>query len=553
MKLLLVVQARATSTRLPQKIFKPLVGAPLLVRMLERLQACQTPMQLVVATTTDVEDDAVPALADEAGVPWIRGHPTDLLDRHIQAARAFDADAVAKIPSDCPLIDPRVVDRVLGVYLEAEGEVDYVSNLHPATWPDGYDVEVMSREVLETAHREAQRPHEREHTTPFIWDRNDGRFTTRNVTWDRDLSMSHRLTIDYQEDYELIRDVYEALYRQGEPPFSLEAILEYLDAHPEIFAKNAKLAGVNWYRHHLDDLATVDSSQTRWTEAERPTGPASDPTGSSKPDLFDLDGKIVVVTGSTGLLGRQHVEALSEAGAKVVCVDLDAQAVTAQAEDLAQKTGRPALGVATDITSMEQVQDLKAEVLATFGRIDAVVNNAAINDMFESPAAAADQSRFERYPLELWQRSLDVNVTGTFLICQVLGSWMAEAGAGSIVNVASTYGIVAPDQSLYVKPDGTQSFFKTAAYPVTKGAVLSFTRFLAAYWGPRGVRVNALSPGGVENGQEDWFVQAYARRTPLGRMAQPQDYRGALVFLVSDASRYMTGANLVVDGGWTTW
>lgn len=264
--------------------------------------------------------------------------------------------------------------------------------------------------------------------------------------------------------------------------------------------------------------------------------------------MFELDGKVCVVTGALGLIGKELVRALAEAGAHVVITDLDHFACV----DRAHAIGG-ALGQGCDITRPEAVASLLATTLDRFSRVDVLVNNAAINDKFESPLAAARESQMEHYPLELWKRALDVNVTGMFLCSQAFGSVMAEQGGGAIINIASTYGVVAPDQALYRKPDGTQPFYKSPAYPTTKAAVLGFTRYLAAYWGHAKVRVNALSPGGVEAGQDAYFIENYRRRTPLDRMAKPGDYAGPIVFLASEAAGYMTGANVVVDGGFTAW
>lgn len=264
MKTLVVVQARTGSSRLPGKVLLPLAGAPLLARMIERLRPAHTVFDLVVATTTASADDPVRALAVEHGWDVYSGHPTDLLDRHYQAALARHADVVVKIPSDCPLIDASIVDRVIGAYLDADGRWDFVSNLHPPSWPDGNDVEVMSFAALEIAWREAKQPHEREHTTPFLWDQ-PARFRIGNVCWERglDLSMSHRLTIDYADDYRLIAAVYAHLWRPERPVFGLDEILALLESNPAIYALNARYAGVNWYRRHLAELRTVGAESTR--------------------------------------------------------------------------------------------------------------------------------------------------------------------------------------------------------------------------------------------------------------------------------------------------
>ena len=264
-------------------------------------------------------------------------------------------------------------------------------------------------------------------------------------------------------------------------------------------------------------------------------------------ELFSLKNKTAIVTGALGLLGRKHCEALANAGANVVVADLDEGGAAEFAEMLGDQHG----GLKVDVTSERSLKTAREQIMNRYGTIDILVNNAAINDMFENPGMAKELSAFENYPLDAFKKSLEVNITGVFLASQIFGAAMIEVGYGSIINIASTYGVVGPDQSIYRNECGEQTFYKSPVYPVTKGAVVNFTRFLAAYWGNKGVRVNTLSPGGVENGQSEIFIQNYSAKTLLGRMADASDYQGALVFLASDASAYMTGANLIVDGGWT--
>jgi spore coat polysaccharide biosynthesis protein SpsF len=258
-----VVQARRGSTRLPDKVLLPLGGLTVLERMLERVARARRRGTLVVATTTKPEDDVLEALCARAGILCYRGHPTDLLDRHYNVARALDATDVVKIPSDCVLIDPAVIDRVVGAYLDCRDRYDYMSNLHPESYPDGNDVEICSLAALREAWLAADRPLDREHTTPHLWD-HPGRYRVGNVAWETglDLSRSHRVVLDYSEDYDVIRSVFDALW-PVDPQFGLSDIVRYLDEHPETRSLNERYRGVNWYRHHLAELHTVSVSGTR--------------------------------------------------------------------------------------------------------------------------------------------------------------------------------------------------------------------------------------------------------------------------------------------------
>ncbi len=252
--ILIVIQARSGSTRLPFKVLKPLAGKTVLYHMVKRVERSALAGRVVVATTTDTGDDVIESLCREDGFECFRGHPADLLDRHYRAGIKYNADAVVKIPSDCPLIDPQIIDRVLRYHLDNCGRFDYVSNLHPPTYPDGNDVEIMPMQVLETVWREAEKEFEREHTTPFIWN-NPERFRIGNVTWETGLDFSNilRWVLDYEEDYQFIAAVYEELYHAN-PFFGFDDVLQLLSIRPEIRDINNMYRGVNWYGQYLHGL-----------------------------------------------------------------------------------------------------------------------------------------------------------------------------------------------------------------------------------------------------------------------------------------------------------
>jgi 2-deoxy-D-gluconate 3-dehydrogenase len=271
-------------------------------------------------------------------------------------------------------------------------------------------------------------------------------------------------------------------------------------------------------------------------------------------DKFDLTERVAVVTGGVGLLGTEFCRTLAEAGAAVVVVDLNAPASQETADTLA-KSGYLSLAIPTDITKPDSVKSMVEKVVSTFGRLDILVNSAALDPKFDPDAIKLGiaPGAFEDYPLDQWNAALNVNLTGMFLMTQACAKQMlSQDKKGSIINICSTYGLNGPDQSIYIK-DGERVAFKPVYYTVTKAGVLGFTKYLAAYYTGTEIRVNALTPGGVFNNHEDYFVKNYSAKTILGRMAKKDEMNGALLFLASDASSYMTGNNLIVDGGWTAW
>ena len=274
-------------------------------------------------------------------------------------------------------------------------------------------------------------------------------------------------------------------------------------------------------------------------------------SGKSYRKVFDLHGKTAIVTGGAGILGRRFCAGLAEFGANVAVVDIDAKAAGDVAEELSGRYGIKSIGIGCDITSPDSVKEMVGQVISALGNIHILHNNAAGKsddlDAFFAP--------FEEYSLKQWRKIMAVNIDGMFLVAQAVGKHMVEHGeGGSIIQTSSVYGVVAPDQRIY---EGSFYLGRTintpAVYSTSKAAVIGLTRYLAAYWADKGIRVNALTPGGVESGQNETFKQRYSARVLLGRMAKPDEMVGALIYLASDASSYVTGQNIVVDGGLSVW
>ena len=272
-------------------------------------------------------------------------------------------------------------------------------------------------------------------------------------------------------------------------------------------------------------------------------------------ELFRLDNKIIIITGATGLLGRKHAEAIACYGGTPILLDLSQDIIDEFTNELNAEYNTNAIGFVIDITNEQAVESNAKLLVDKFGKIDGLVNNAANNPKVED-SKEINFSRLENFPLDIWNDDISVGLTGSFLCSKHYGEKIAQnSNGGSIVNISSDLGLIAPDQRLYKKdgiPENLQNI-KPVTYSVVKTGLIGLTRYLATYWADKNVRCNAMCPGGVENGQPDDFLKEVNKRIPMGRMANTDEYQGTLLWMLSDASSYLNGAIVPVEGGRTTW
>ena len=272
-------------------------------------------------------------------------------------------------------------------------------------------------------------------------------------------------------------------------------------------------------------------------------------------NLFSLKEKIIIVTGASGLLGREHVKAILNAGGTPILLDLNQQILATQINELKKTFEQNISGYAVDITNEEKVKKNCEVVLLKYGKIDGLVNNAANNPKVES-TSQVNFSRLENFPIEIWNKDLDVALKGTFLCLKYYGYEISKNfNGGSIVNISSDLGLIAPDQNLYKINGISESLqpVKPITYSVVKTGIIGITRYISTYWADKNVRCNAICPGGVENNQNQDFIQELIKRIPMKRMARQDEYHGLLIFLLSSASSYINGSIISADGGRTAW
>lgn len=273
-------------------------------------------------------------------------------------------------------------------------------------------------------------------------------------------------------------------------------------------------------------------------------------------DKFKLENRVIIITGGAGLLGRKHAEAVLDAGGTAILLDISKQALDSATNDLCKDYAKERVcGMIADITDRDNLEQVRKDILSRYQRVDGLINNAANNPKMEGNAANMGAIQFENFPMEMWMNDIAVGLTGAFLCSQVFGETMARQRSGVILNISSDLGIIAPDQRIYRKPNlkDEEQTIKPVTYSVIKHGLIGLTKYLATYYAEKGVRCNALCPAGVYNGQDEEFLKKLTNLIPMGRMADADEYKSTILYLLSDASSYMIGSIVIVDGGRTCW
>lgn len=272
-------------------------------------------------------------------------------------------------------------------------------------------------------------------------------------------------------------------------------------------------------------------------------------------DKFLIENKVCIITGGTGLLGKRHVEAVLEGHGIPVIISKTLSKLEDVKRSFSEKYNRPVEIFSADITDRKALEDVRDALIAKYGHIDILINNAANNPKVEASSANMQPLRFTDFPLDIWEKDISVGLTGAFLCCQVFGGVMEKQKSGVILNISSDYGILAPDQRIYRVeglPEEMQKI-KPVTYSVVKHALGGLTKYLATYWGDKGIRVNTLCPSGIYDSQDKDFVEKFVKNVPMGRMSLPEEYLGTILYMISDASSFMNGATIVIDGGKSIW
>lgn len=536
-----LITARGGSKGVPKKNIRNFAGHPLLAYTIAQAQQAKLLNRLVVST----DDPEIAAVAREYGaeVPFMRpaelardDTPKPPVVRHavdmVEQQGGIKVDIVVDLDVTTPFRSVEDIDNCIQLLLDNWQDTDTVTTVYRAHHNPYFNMVELNGGFMATC-KKPDRQYGTRQEAPHIYQMTAAVYAVKVEA----LRGKGQMFTDRTRPYVMPEERSLMIDTPQEFMFGELMLKNKIVVIPTPQTQQSKTQKVNVMNTPLNTMNKPSISiplAPYETEALLPKEHVLE-------ELFSLTGKVIILTGGAGIIGTHYARHLAAAGAHVVVVDMNEERCRQLADELT-KNYQKCLAISCDITNKQSVMSMAARVVAEFGRIDVLINNAAGKSKNFFAA-------LEDFPEEDWKSVMDINVNSMFYCVQAVVPHMKRQSKGRIINICSTYGVVSPDQNIYKG----SSINTPLIYATTKSAVLNFTRYLATYLAPHNITVNTLTPGGVFTNQDKPFVEAYCRRTPLGRMATQKDYQGAMIFLCSDSSGYMTGANLIVDGGWTCW